>query len=240
MVNLKSLIVLKIGFSRQPADGVDLVCGVKHPDEFVVFPQAADFHVNPMLAFPRAQHEPVRFEFEKDQVFLEWPDPFPGFLLGAQPCRPTSRGYLEISSADPFSAPRIIPNSLSTDHDIGEMLEATRLLRRLAAAPSLAEAVAEEIAPGKGVEAEADLLADIRKRASSVFHPVSTCRMGQDDRTNVVDSELKVHGIKGLRVIDASIFPSVTSGNTNAPTVMVAEKGADLVLRDAERPITES
>ncbi len=168
------------------------------------------------------------------------PDPFPGFLLGAQPCRPTSRGYLEIGSADPFSAPRIFPNSLSTDHDIGEMLEATRLLRRLAAAPSLAQAVAEEIAPGKGVEAETDLLEDIRKRASSVFHPVSTCRMGQDDRTNVVDSELKVHGLEGLRVIDASIFPSVTSGNTNAPTVMVAEKGADLVLRDAERPAMES
>jgi choline dehydrogenase len=163
------------------------------------------------------------------------PDPFPGFLLGAQPCRPTSRGYLEIASADPLASPRIVPNSLSTDQDVSDMLEATRLLRRLAAAPSLAAVAAQEIAPGAAIQSDADLLMDIRKRASTVFHPVSTCRMGPDDMTNVVGSDLKVHGVAGLRVIDASVFPAVTSGNTNAPTIMVAEKGADLVLRDAGR-----
>jgi choline dehydrogenase len=161
------------------------------------------------------------------------PDPFPGFLLGAQPCRPTSRGYLEISSADPFAAPKIVPNSLSTEHDIREMLEGTRLLRRLAAMPSFAAVIAQEIAPGGKVETEEDLLGDIRARCSTVFHPVGTCVMGPDAEKHVVDSQLKVRGVQGLRVIDASIFPCITSGNTNAPTIMVAEKGADLVLRDA-------
>jgi choline dehydrogenase len=160
------------------------------------------------------------------------PDAFPGFLLGAQPCRPTSRGYLEIASADPVAAPIIVPNSLSTDQDVSEMLEATRLLRKLAAAPSFAAITAQEIAPGAAVESDADLISDVRKRASTVFHPVSTCRMGPGDGTNVVDSALNVHGVAGLRVIDASVFPTVTSGNTNAPTIMVAEKGADLLLRD--------
>jgi choline dehydrogenase len=165
------------------------------------------------------------------------PDPFPGFLLSAQPCRPTSRGHIQIKSADPFVAPAIVPNSLSTDHDVQEMLEATKFLRRLASSPSLAAIIAEELKPGAAVQSDAALIADLRRRGSTVFHPVSTCRMGPDDRANVVDHELKVHGVAALRVIDASVFPAVTSGNTNAPTIMVAEKGADLVLRDASRSV---
>jgi choline dehydrogenase len=163
------------------------------------------------------------------------PDPFPGFLLSAQPCRPTSRGHIRIRSKDPFAHPAIHPNSLSTDHDIREMLEGTRFLRRLAATPALGAIIERELQPGPGIRTEADLLQDIRQRCSSVFHPVSTCRMGPDARENVVDHELKVHGLRGLRVVDASIFPAVTSGNTNAPVIMVAEKGADLVLRDGNR-----
>ena len=161
------------------------------------------------------------------------PDPFPGFLLSAQPCRPTSRGHLEIASPDPFAAPVIVPNALSTNHDISEMLEGTKFLRKLASSPSLKAIIAEEMQPGPGAQSDEALIADIRRRASTVFHPVSTCRMGPDRRENVVDHTLKVHGVHGLRVIDASVFPAVTSGNTNAPTIMVGEKGADLVLRDA-------
>ena len=161
------------------------------------------------------------------------PDPFPGFLLSAQPCRPTSRGHLAIRSPDPLAAPEIHPNSLSTDHDVDELIDGARFLRRLAATPAFRAVVAEELRPGADVQSDADLLADIRERASTVFHPVSTCRMGPDPRADVVDHALRVHGISGLRVIDASIFPAITSGNTNAPTIMVAEKGADLVLRDA-------
>jgi choline dehydrogenase len=161
------------------------------------------------------------------------PDAFPGFLLGAQPCRPTSRGEIAIRSADPFAPPAIMPRSLATDEDRREMLEATKLLRRLAQAPSFAAIIAEELQPGPAVQSDAALMDDIRQRASTVFHPVSTCRMGPDPREDVVDSALKVHGIGGLRIVDASIFPTVTSGNTNAPTIMVAEKGADLILRGA-------
>ncbi|BBK41996.1 choline dehydrogenase [Allostella vacuolata] len=164
---------------------------------------------------------------------LMQPDPFPGFLLSAQPCRPTSRGTIEIRSADPLEAPAIHPNSLATEHDRAELLEGSRFLRRLAAMPALSGIIAAEMEPGPAVRSDAELFEDIRRRASSVFHPVSTCRMGPDAAEAVVDHRLRVHGIGGLRVIDASAFPAVTSGNTNAPTIMLAEKGADLVLADA-------
>ncbi|MEQ1805636.1 MAG: GMC family oxidoreductase N-terminal domain-containing protein [Burkholderiaceae bacterium] len=161
------------------------------------------------------------------------PDAFSGFLLSAQPCRPTSRGHVRLRSADTHDAPLIVPNSLATDDDIEAMVGATRFLRRLAATPSLAHVIDVELEPGPQVHTDNELLADVRRRASSVFHPVSTCRMGADPASSVVDARLKVHGIAGLRVIDASVFPTLTSGNTNAPTIMVGEKGADLVLADA-------
>ncbi len=160
------------------------------------------------------------------------PDPFPAFLLSAQPTRPTSRGHLEIRSRDPFEPVAIHPNYLSTDYDVQEMLEAAKLLRQLAAAPSLAEVIEAEVAPGPSIQSDDDLISDCRARAGTVFHPVSTCRMGPDPAVDVVDARLKVHGIKGLRVADASIFPTLTSGNTNAPAIMVGEKAADLILED--------
>lgn len=161
------------------------------------------------------------------------PDPFSGFLLGAQPTRPTSRGHLAIRSADPFEPVAIHPNYLSTDYDLQEMLEAYRLLRQLAAAPSLAKVIEAEIAPGSHLQSDDELIADCRARAGTVFHPVSTCRMGPDPAVDVVDARLRVYGVEGLRVADASIFPTLTSGNTNAPTIMVGEKAADLIFEDA-------
>ena len=164
---------------------------------------------------------------------LMTPDPYPGFLLSVSPCRPVSRGYLQIRSADPFAAPAIHPNYFSSEPDMAEMLAGVRFIRRLAATPAMSRLIAEELQPGPSVRSEEELIQDIRKRSGSVFHPVSTCRMGPDPADSVVDAELKVHGLASLRIVDASIFPSVTSGNTNAPTVMVGEKGADLILRDA-------
>ncbi len=166
------------------------------------------------------------------------PDPFAGFLLSAQPCRPTSRGYLRIRSRNPSQHPAIVPKSLSTEHDRQEMLEATRFLRKLSAAPALAGIIERELQPGSEIQSDAELLEDVRSRGGTVFHPVGTCRMGPDPHRNVVDRRLRVHGIGHLRVIDASIFPSITSGNTNAPVLMVAEKGAELVLSDAQGPPT--
>jgi len=161
------------------------------------------------------------------------PDPFAGFLLSAQPCRPTSIGHLQIVSSDPSTAPAIFPNSLATEHDVQAMIDGAKLLRRFAATPALSEVIESEIEPGRERRSDAELLAHVRQRGSTVFHPVSTCRMGADPKRSVVDASLKLHGLQGLRVIDASVFPSLTSGNTNAPTIMVAEKGADLVLQDA-------
>ena len=160
------------------------------------------------------------------------PDPFSGVIMGTQPTRPTSRGHLELRSSDPFDAPAIHPNYLSTDHDVAEQLEGARFLRRLAAAPAFAEILDEEIRPGRQVETDEEMIADIRARAGTVFHPVSTCRMGERETDSVVNARLQVHGLGNLRVIDASVFPAVTSGNTNAPTIMVAEKGADMILSD--------
>ena len=161
------------------------------------------------------------------------PDPYPGFLLSVSPCRPESRGHLEIRSANPFAAPKIHPNYLATENDVATMLTGVRFLRRLASTPALAALIEEELKPGPSVADEQALITDIRQRAGTVFHPVSTCRMGPAGADTVVDARLRVHGLEGLRVVDASIFPAVTSGNTNAPAIMVGEKGADLILQDA-------
>lgn len=160
------------------------------------------------------------------------PDPFSGFLLGFQPTRPTSRGSIGLRSNDPMDAPEIHPNSLATVQDQVEMVEGCHLMRQIAASPAMQSVIETEIVPGAKVESDLDMLADVRARCSTVFHPVSTCRMGPDPEVDVVDNRLRVYGVEALRVIDASIFPTVTSGNTNAPTIMVGEKGADLVLFD--------
>lgn len=162
------------------------------------------------------------------------PDPFPGFFLGYSACRPTSRGYLEIRSPDPLQPPAIHPRYLSTDDDVAAMLAGSRYMRRLAATPALAGLIAEELEPGADVQSDEALVDDIRARATTVFHPTSTCAMGQDPSTSVVDHELRVHGLEGIRVVDASVFPAVPSGNTHAPVLMVAEKAADMVLEDTE------
>lgn len=161
------------------------------------------------------------------------PDPYPGFLIGVSNCRPTSRGHLQIRSADPAAAPEIHPCYLSTDHDIDELLEAVRFIRTLASSGPLDAVIEEEVRPGLDVTSDEALIGDIRARASTVFHPSGTCRMGPDPANAVVDPRLRVHGLENLRVIDASIFPTVTSGNTNAPSIMVGSRGADFVLENA-------
>ena len=161
------------------------------------------------------------------------PDPFSAFLLSHNPCRPTSRGQIELASADPAVHPRIQPNYLATQHDIDDVIAGNRLLRQIARAAPLADIITEELVPGAAVAGDEALLEDFRSRADTVYHPTSTCMMGPDSRTAVVDARLRVYGVQGLRVIDASIFPTITSGNTNAPTVMVAEKGAAMIRGDA-------
>jgi choline dehydrogenase len=160
------------------------------------------------------------------------PDTYPGFLLGAQPCKPASRGHIALGSADPLAAPVITANSLATPQDRQDMLEASLFLRRLAATPAFSAVIAHELFPGSTVQSDDALLEDIRLRASTVFHPVGTCRMGPQAGDAVLNARLQVHGLQRLRVIDASAFPTLTSGNTNAPVLMLAEKGVALVLED--------
>ncbi|MGH6933898.1 MAG: GMC family oxidoreductase, partial [Dongiaceae bacterium] len=194
------------------------------------------FRSRPDLPHPDIQlyFSPLTYERTPPGIrALMRPDPFPGFSTSVSPCHPTSRGYLQIRSSDPTQAPFIQPNMLSTDDDVTQMLGGARFLRRLAATPALASVIDEELKPGRAIGSDDELIADIRQRGYSVFHPVGTCRMGPDPATAVVDHRLRVHGIASLRVIDASIFPTLTSGNTNAPAIMVGEKGADLVAEDA-------
>jgi choline dehydrogenase len=160
------------------------------------------------------------------------PDPWPGFSIGLSNCRPSSRGEIMIRSKNPLDYPRIVANAYSTNADVEEMLAAVKFVRRIASMPAMAEIIAEEVLPGPSIQSDADLITDFRKRSGTVYHPVSTCRMGPDASRSVVDPRLKVHGLDGLRVIDASIFPDNITGNTNAASVMTGWKGAELVLED--------
>ncbi len=162
------------------------------------------------------------------------PDPFPGFSIGLSTCRPTTRGSILARSCRPLDAPWIRPNAYGTAEDVANMLEGVKLLRRLAAQPALADVIDAELAPGPAVASDRDLEADFRRRSGTVYHPCGTVRMGPEIGSAAVDSRLRVHGIEALRVIDASVFPCIVSGNTNAPTMMVAAKGAALVLDDAK------
>jgi choline dehydrogenase len=160
---------------------------------------------------------------------LMQPDDFPGFSTSVSPCRPTSTGHVAIASPDPAAAPLIAPNYLSTPEDVRDLLAGARFLRALAATPTFAGLIDAEIHPGADCADDDDLLADIRQRAYGIFHPCGTCRMGADDGS-VVDPALRVRGVEGLRVADASVFPLITSGNTNAPAIMVGERASDLLL----------
>ena len=146
--------------------------------------------------------------------------------------RPESRGFVRIKSADPADAPAIHPNYLGAQRDRDTMVAGMKALRKIVQSPAMAQHIAEEVEPGPACASDEDILDYVRRRGSTVYHPVSTCRMGQDDKA-VVDERLRVRGFAGLRVIDASIMPAVVSGNTNAATIMIAEKGADMVLEDA-------
>jgi choline dehydrogenase len=184
----------------------------------------------PGLARPNLQlyFSPLTYDRSPPEVrrMME-PDPFPGLSLSVSSCRPTSLGHVEIKSASALDAPAIQPNLLATDHDLNELLEGARFLRKLAAAPPLATVIEEEFKPGEAMQSDAEMIADIRARGYSIFHPCGTVPMGDD---GALDSKLRVRGVENLRVIDASVFPNITTGNINAPAMMVGWKGAGMML----------
>ncbi len=161
------------------------------------------------------------------------PDPWSGMSIGLSNCRPTSRGHLRLRTASPMDHPVITANAFSTDHDVQEMLDAVKFLRRITAQPAMARLIKEELRPGPEVATDDALIDDFRSRSGTVYHPSCTCRMGADADASVVDARLRVHGIGGLRVIDASAFPTIIAGNTNAPAMLMGWKGAEAILADA-------
>jgi choline dehydrogenase len=146
--------------------------------------------------------------------------------------RPESRGLVEIKSPNPQDAPAIRPNFLERESDVATMVAGMRLLRKFADAPPLARWIKGERDPGPACATDTQLTDFLRAKGSTVFHPVGTCKMGTDAAA-VVDPSLRVRGLQGLRVVDASVMPVVTSGNTNAPVIMIAEKASDAILQDA-------
>ncbi len=158
--------------------------------------------------------------------------PWSGCTFSVCQLRPTSRGTVMIKSPDPFAPPAMRPNYLSTEFDCRSVVEGVKVARRLARTRALSGLIGDEYRPGDGAKSDEEILEFVRSYGATIFHPVGTCRMGADPQA-VVDTRLKVHGVAGLRVVDAAIMPTLVSGNTAAPVVMIAEKAADMILQDA-------
>ncbi|MBI1985141.1 MAG: GMC family oxidoreductase N-terminal domain-containing protein, partial [Rhodospirillales bacterium] len=160
-------------------------------------------------------------------------DPFPAFTASVCNLRPESRGHVRLKSPDPFAKPAIQPNYLSALADRLVAAASIRLTRRIVAQPALAKYKPEEFKPGREVQSDEDLAVAAGNIGTTIFHPVGTCKMGSDDDA-VVDDRLRVRGLQGLRVVDASVMPTITSGNTNSPVIMIAEKASDMIRQDAK------
>ena len=157
--------------------------------------------------------------------------PFPGFTSLAWQCHPESRGWLRIQSDDPRQQAKMQPNYLQSEHDQKVMVDGIRIIREIHAEAPFRDLIDEEILPGKEVKTDAEMLECIRNNAATVYHPVGTCRMGTDDMSVVDPETMEVHGVQGLHVADASVMPKITSANTNAPSIMIGEKGAAHILQ---------
>ncbi len=178
------------------------------------------------VPYPNLQYHfaPVGFSYEGDDIRLHQ-----AFAIHIDQLRPTSRGRIDLKSANPFDKPALHFNYLQTEHDRRELVEGVRLARDLIRQPAFDSLRGAEIRPGDDATSDDDILAFIRNATETDYHPCATCRMGMDDMA-VVDAELRVHGIEGLRVVDASVMPQVISANLNAPTQMIAARAADFIL----------
>ncbi|MFM0023656.1 GMC family oxidoreductase [Paraburkholderia azotifigens] len=186
-------------------------------------------------ALPNLQlyFNPLSYRIPKSNKASLEPEPYSGFLLCFNPCRPSSRGSIQIASDRAEDAAKIRINALTTQKDIDEAIEGCELVRKIMSTAALKDITVEEISPGPQVNDREAFLQYFREQSGSIYHLCGSCAMGPDDGNSVVDERLRVHGMSGLRIVDASIFPNITSGNINAPTMMVAEKGAEMILEDA-------
>ena len=163
--------------------------------------------------------------------------PFSAFTMSVCNLRPESRGEVSIHSSNPKDLPTIIPNYLSTKSDREVAVASIKVARKIAQANSIKEHILDEFVPGESFSSDEELLEVARNHSQSIYHPVGTCKMGHD-KDSVVDDQLRVHGVKNLRVVDASIMPELVSGNTNAPTMMIAEKAAEMILGNSHSGLT--
>jgi choline dehydrogenase len=214
---------------RKAMAGLQYAALRKGPLTIAAGTSGAFFKTSPRLASPDIQIHFIPFSTDKMGEKLH---PFSAFSASVCQLRPESRGSLKIKSADPSVPPAIRINYLATETDRAAFIDGMRILRKILAAPALKPYCTEEVYPGATVTSDEALLDFCRKTGSTVYHPTSTCRMGSDPLA-VVDQRLKVRGIEGLRVVDASVMPDLMSGNTNAPTIMIAEKASDMILEDA-------
>jgi choline dehydrogenase-like flavoprotein len=195
------------------------------PSQLGAFTRSSSDYATPNLQF---HIQPLSLD-----KFGEDPHPFPAFTASVCNLRPTSRGSIRIRSGNASDAPSIRPNYLSTPEDQQVAVDSLRLVRRIVSMPALQKYRPEEYKPGAHLNTHDELLNGARDIGTTIFHPVGTAKMGPDsDSMAVTDERLRVRGVEGLRVIDASVMPTITSGNTNSPTLMIAEKGAALILED--------
>jgi choline dehydrogenase len=214
---------------RRMMAGAQYAAFRKGPLTIAAGTSGAFFKTSPRLATPDIQIHFIPFSTDKMGDKLH---PFSGFTASVCQLRPESRGSLRIKSADPTRPPEIRINYLATETDRRAFIDGIGILRTILAAAALKPYVVDEVYPGANVTGDEDVLDFCRKTGSTVYHPTSTCRMGNDPLA-VVDQRLRVRGIEALRVVDASIMPDLMSGNTNAPTIMIAEKASDMILQDA-------
>jgi len=233
--NVKTLNDDFLSYYSQAKAGVQYALNRTGPLSMSVNQAGGFFKGDKTEVLPNIQlyFNPMSYQIPVDPNASLEPEPYSGFLMAFNACRPTSKGSIELASSRPLDAALIKPNYLSTQKDIDEVIQGSRLIRKMMQAPALQEVTEEEVLPGLDkVHDEKNMLKYFREKAGSIYHLCGSCKMGPDAVDSVVNKRLKVHGIEGLRVIDASIFPNITSGNINAPVMMVAEKGAQMLLND--------
>jgi choline dehydrogenase len=220
---------------RRPIMALDYALRRRGPMTMAPSQMGAFAKSNDRQATPNLQFHVQPLSLEK---FGESLHPFPAITISVCNLRPDSRGSIHAHSPDPAAAPSIQPNYLSQQSDRDVAVESIRLVRRIIDQPALKQFAPEEFKPGAAIASDADLAKAAGDVGTTIFHPVGTARMGvASDPNAVVDERLRVIGVAGLRVVDASVMPAITSGNTNSPTMMIAEKGAAMILEDAKSPV---
>ncbi|WP_197477751.1 MULTISPECIES: GMC family oxidoreductase [unclassified Marinomonas] len=232
---VKTLNDVFLSYASQIKAGLEYVINRTGPLSMSVNQAGGFFRGNEQVTEPNIQlyFNPMSYQIPVDPNASLEPEPYSGFLLAFNACRPTSTGTIELASNNPLDAALIKPNYLSTQKDKDEVIQGSRLIRKIMQAKALQKVTEEEVIPTLSqVNDDESMLQYFREKGGSIYHLCGSCKMGPNPDDAVVDDRLRVHGISALRVIDASIFPNITSGNINAPVMMVAEKGAQMILED--------